>query len=77
MDASGNWVALGDIRSDRDLVSGEQVQVMLVDRDSGDPVEEVRFSPLPDQQGQYGWTKFFCRSHKYLSLASARRCPAG
>ncbi|QXG49046.1 polysaccharide lyase family 8 super-sandwich domain-containing protein [Pseudomonas viridiflava] len=59
MDASGNWVALGDIRSDRDLVSGEQVQVMLVDRDSGDPVEEVRFSPLPDQQGQYGWTKFF------------------
>ncbi|WP_164568986.1 hypothetical protein, partial [Pseudomonas viridiflava] len=59
MDASGNWVALGDIRSDRDLVSGEQVQVMLVDRDSGDPVEEVRFSTLPDQQGQYGWTKFF------------------
>ncbi|WP_122585610.1 hypothetical protein [Pseudomonas viridiflava] len=32
MDASGNWVALGDIRSDRDLVSGEQVQVMLVDK---------------------------------------------
>ncbi|WP_439885346.1 polysaccharide lyase family 8 super-sandwich domain-containing protein [Pseudomonas syringae] len=59
MESTLDWIAHRQINSERDLIEGEKLLVILVDSVTGSVVESIECAPSSGHSGRYDWPKYF------------------
>ncbi|WP_122582107.1 polysaccharide lyase family 8 super-sandwich domain-containing protein [Pseudomonas viridiflava] len=59
MNSIEHWLSLGEINSERDLVEGERVNVILIDEITQTALESIELMPPSDGLSRYDWPRLF------------------